>query len=58
MQIPIPVEHAIGDVDEIDEIWQYYAHLSFSDSKILFNNMVEEKLNEIQEQLRSIDGKL
>lgn len=46
------------DFEEIAEIWQYYAHLSFSDSKIQFDNMVEEKLNEIQGQLRSIDEKL
>jgi len=46
------------DLDEIAEIWQYYAHLSFSDSKILFNNMVEEKLNEIQSQLKEIQEKV
>lgn len=46
------------DFEEIAEIWQYYAHLSFSDSKILFNNMVEEKLNEIQGQLRTIEEKV
>ena len=46
------------EFSEIDEIWQYYAHLSFSDSKIQFDNMVEEKLNKIQEQLRTIEEKV
>ena len=50
---PYPIE-----LSEIAEIWQYHAHLSFSDSKQLFNSLLEEKLNEIQAQLRVIDEKM
>jgi hypothetical protein len=37
--------------NEIDEIWQYYAHLSFSDVKYRFNSMLEDKLQDIQKKL-------
>lgn len=40
--------------DEIDEIWQYYAHLSFSDAKVTFNYMLEDKLVEIQKKLTEV----
>ena len=40
--------------NEIDEIWQYYAHLSFSDVKYRFNNMLEEKLQDIQKKLTEV----
>lgn len=36
---------------DIREIWQYYAHLSFSDSKQLLDNMVEDKLTDIQRKV-------
>ena len=36
---------------DIREIWQYYAHLSFSDSKQLLDNMVEDKLSDIQKKV-------
>lgn len=39
---------------DIDEIWQYYAHLSFSDSKYTFNSMLEEKLQDIQKKLGEV----
>jgi transcriptional regulator with XRE-family HTH domain len=39
---------------EIDEIWQYYAHLSFSDSKFTFNYLLEEKLHDIQRKLTEV----
>ena len=42
------------NLNEVAEIWQYYAHLSFSDSKQLFNSIIEEKLSEIQQQLGEI----
>jgi len=38
----------------IAEVWQYYAHLSFSDSKYTFNNMLEEKLQDIQRKLTEV----
>jgi len=44
--------------DEIDEVWQYYAHLSFSDSKATFNYMLEEKINDIQKKVSGISEKL
>lgn len=44
--------------DEIDEVWQYYAHLSFSDSKATFNYMLEEKINDIQKKVTGISEKL
>lgn len=46
------------DMNEIAEIWQYYAHLSFNDSKTLFNSIVEDKLNDIQNQLSKINEKI
>lgn len=42
------------DMEDIDEIWQYYAHLSFSDSKYTFNYMLEEKLHDIQRKLSEV----
>ena len=39
---------------DIAEVWQYYAHLSFSDSKYTFNNMLEEKLQDIQRKLTEV----
>jgi len=50
---PYPIDYT-----EIAEIWQYHAHLSFSDSKVLFNSIVQDKLNEIQAQLKSIEDKV
>ena len=34
--------------EEIEEIWQYYAHIGFNDVKKSFNYMLEEKLNSMQ----------
>lgn len=42
------------DYNEIAEVWQYYAHLSFSDSKFTFNYMLEEKLQDIQRKLTEV----
>lgn len=39
---------------DIAEVWQYYAHLSFSDSKYTFNSMLEEKLQDIQRKLSEV----
>jgi len=46
------------DFSDIDEVWQYYAHLSFSDSKATFNYMMEEKINDIQRKVSGISEKL
>ena len=40
--------------DEISEVWQYYAHLSFSDTKSTFNYLLEEKLTDIQKKVNEI----
>ncbi len=39
---------------EIDEVWEYYAHLSFSDSKDAFDSLIEEKLSDIQRKLTEV----
>ena len=44
--------------DEIQEIWQYYAHLSFSDSIAVFRDMMQEKINDIQRKVTAINKKL
>jgi len=46
------------DFMDIDEVWQYYAHLSFTDSKITFNYILEEKLNDIQKKLNEVHQKV
>lgn len=40
--------------EEVDEIWQYYAHLSFSDARFTFHNMLEDKLVDIQKKLAEV----
>ncbi len=45
------------DYQEIDEIWEYYAHLSFSDSKASFYSILEEKLDDIQQKVRELHTK-
>jgi len=47
----LPYEIALSDVAEI---WQYYAHLSFSDSKYTFTYMLEDKLQDIQRKLSEV----
>lgn len=39
---------------DIAEIWQYYAHLSFSDVKVSLDYVQEEKLSDIQEKVTYI----
>ncbi|MBK6362878.1 MAG: helix-turn-helix domain-containing protein [Saprospiraceae bacterium] len=40
--------------EEIEEIWQYYAHIGFNDVKKSFNYMLEEKLNSMQYTLNEV----
>jgi len=47
----LPYEVNFSDVAEI---WQYYAHLSFSDAKSTFNYLLEEKLSDIQRKVSDI----
>ena len=51
----LPYEIEFSDVAEI---WQYYAHLSFSDSRTSFNNMLEEKLADIQQKVTDLHRSL
>lgn len=39
---------------DISEVWQYYAHLSFSDAKLSLDYVQDEKLNDIQEKVTYI----
>ena len=43
---------------EIDEIWQYHAHLSFTDTKHTFNTMLEEKINQMNRKISEIHEKV
>jgi transcriptional regulator with XRE-family HTH domain len=44
--------------EDIDEIWQYYAHLSFSDAKTTFTNLLDERLADIQLKLNEVHEKV
>lgn len=43
---------------EVAEVWQYHAHIAFSDSKKTFNSMLEDKLVDMQKKLNDIHGKV
>ena len=43
--------------DQIDEIWEYYAHMGFSDAKSTFEYMLGEKINDIQKKVTEIHQK-
>lgn len=43
---------------EIDEIWQYYAHLSFSDSKKSFDKNLSLTVNEIHKKVTALHNNL
>lgn len=44
--------------EEIAELWQYYAHLSFSDAKQTFNTMLEEKIHDMHKKLDKMYAKV
>jgi transcriptional regulator with XRE-family HTH domain len=46
------------DYKEIAEVWQYFAHLSFSDARSTFNDMLDDKLSDIQRKVRDMHEKL
>jgi len=46
------------DFEEIDELWQYYAHLSFSDSKTSSDVMMDSRINDIQKKVGDLHRKL
>jgi phage repressor protein C with HTH and peptisase S24 domain len=39
---------------EIDEIWEYYAHVSFSDAKVNIENIIEDRLFDIQKRVKEM----
>jgi len=43
---------------DIAEIWQYYAHLSFTDSKSTLDDAVDQKLQDIQETVTYIKERM
>lgn len=44
--------------DEIAEVWEYYAHISFSDAKDDNKNRTEEQLLDIQTRVRAIQEQI
>jgi len=46
------------EYSELDEIWEYYAHLSFSDNKAAYDGYLEDKLADIQKKLAEMHQKL
>ncbi|MFZ1703575.1 MAG: helix-turn-helix domain-containing protein [Saprospiraceae bacterium] len=41
-------------LEDIDEIWQYYAHVGFNDVKKSFNYFLEEKISHLQQTLNEV----
>jgi CO dehydrogenase/acetyl-CoA synthase delta subunit len=44
------------DYSDIAEIWEYYAHLSFSDVKVNLDNILEDRLIDIQKRVKDIQS--
>jgi len=40
--------------EEVDEIWEYYAHISFSDTRLTLQSMIEDKLVDIQKKVTEL----
>jgi len=40
--------------DEIAEMWEYYAHLGFSDKKVTFDHFIEEKIKDMHHKISDI----
>jgi len=43
---------------DIAEIWQYYAHISFNDTKDIQENVLDQKINDIQETVNYLRERL
>ena len=43
---------------DIAEIWQYYAHISFTDAKMAINNRLEDQITDIQEKVSYIKNQM
>ncbi len=44
--------------EDIDEIWQYYAHLSFSDGKDTVEALLDERIEDIRKKVYEISDQL
>jgi transcriptional regulator with XRE-family HTH domain len=44
--------------EEVAEVWQYFAHVSFSDARVTFNEMLEERISDIQRRVRDMHEKI
>ncbi len=45
------------DYEDVNEVWEYYAHLSFSDAKTSVENALQEKLDDIQRKVTALHAK-
>ncbi len=45
-------------LEEVDELWQYYAHLSFSDAKKEVGTKLEVQMQDLQKRIMEIQGKI
>ncbi len=46
------------ELAEIDEVWKYYAHISFSDSKLELNTQIEKTLHELHSKVNDIHAQI
>lgn len=44
--------------EDIDEVWQYYAHISFSDRLALDDNRIEAQINDIHKKVNAIHDRV
>lgn len=44
--------------EEVQEVWKFYAYLSFSDGKAAFDNMIEEKQERLFKQMDDVHQKV
>jgi len=51
--LPYEIEY-----EEIDEVWRYYAHLSFTDAKTSLNDLIDDKLQDIQKKVTTLTERL
>jgi len=50
--LPYEIEY-----EEIDEVWRYYAHLSFTDAKTSLGDLIDDKLKDIQMKVTNLTEK-
>ena len=44
--------------EQVQEVWKFYAYLSFSDGKAAFDNMIEEKQEQLYQQMNDVHQKV